>query len=125
MLTGRGRLVERAIVLIESIKMVEEARRKGPSGGSWFRPGAFPGKRIPGGGTFVRSLRGGKKRLKPKCPPGKIFKNGRCMRVSGMEKIKLMRAARKRKIKLKRKIAQAKFKRFRTMRKRKALGLKR
>lgn len=93
--------------------------------GSWSRPGAFPGKRIPGGGVFVKSLRGGKKKLRPKCPAGKIFRQGRCVRVGGLEKIKLLRAARKRKIKLMRKKAQAKLKRARTMRKRAALGLRR
>lgn len=108
---------------LESLQ--EAAKRRSSSTGSWFRPGAFPGKRIPGGGTFVRSLRGGKKRLRPRCPSGKIFKDGRCVRVSGLEKIKLARAARKRKIKLLRKLSQARIKRMRTMRKRKALGLKR
>lgn len=116
--------IESALELF--LKSLEEAkgRSSGSPMGSWSRPGAFPGKRIPGGGIFVKSIRKGKKRLRPKCPPGKVYKEGRCMRVGGLEKIKLLRAARKRKLKLRRKMAQALLKRAKTMRKRKALGLR-
>lgn len=111
---------------LDLVAKLESLRRalKG-SQGSWYRPGAFPGKKIPGGGVFVRSLKGGKKRLRPKCPPGKIFKQGRCVRVSGTERIKLARAARKRRIKILKKRSMAKIRRARTMRKRAALGLNR
>ncbi len=72
---------------------------------------------------FVRSLRGGKRWLKPKCPQGKIYKNGRCVRIGGLERIKLARAARKRRIKIMRKLSLARIRRERTNRRRLALGL--
>lgn len=115
--------MEKNLDLLSKLESLRRALRG--SQGSWNRPGAFPGKRIPGGGVFVRSLKGGKKRLRPKCPPGKIFKQGRCVRLAGMEKIKLARAARKRRIKILKKLSMAKIRRARTMRKRAALGLNR
>jgi len=113
--------IERIFSLFEALSR----RRYGKSPlGSFYRPGAFPGKRIPGGGVFRKALRRGKKVLKPECPPGRVYSKGRCVRVGGLLKIKLARAARKRRHKIKRKMALAKIRRQRTLRKRRALGLK-
>jgi len=115
------RPLDKILLLFEALSRV--SAYKSPLG-SFYRPGAFPGKRIPGGGVFRKALRRGRKVLKPECPPGKVFSKGRCVRVGGLLKLKLARAARKRKPKIRRKLALAKIRRQRTLRKRKALGLK-
>ncbi len=113
-------LLNKILLLLEALS---KRRTYRPPQGSFYRPGAFPGKRIPGGGVFRKALLRGRKALKPECPPGRVFSKGRCVRAGGLLKMKLARAARKRKHKILRKLALAKIRRQRTLRKRKALGL--
>jgi len=113
--------LDKILLLLEALS--KRRTYKSPLG-SFYRPGAFPGKRIPGGGFYRKALRRGRKVLKPECPPGRVFSRGRCVRVGGLLKVKLARAARKRKPKIRRKLALAKIRRQRTLRRRKALGLK-
>lgn len=89
--------------------------------GSFRRGNKVPGSRIAGGGVWKPVIRKGKKKLVPKCPPGKYYdrKKGRCAIKTSLLKLKLKRAARKRKTKLRRGLAQKLLKRKRSLQRRK------